>query len=598
MQLLDFASHHHAARALARRRCGAVAALCRLACATLLPLASACAAADSRLGAPGTPVQLSVGYMPYASSTWSGVVMRGKKFYEQHLPAGSSVTFASALDGAKVGAAVGAGQHHIGYLDDVATLRAAAPAEITLVAALGVSHDQCSVLLVRPDAPRFASGAAALGWLQGRTLAAPKDSCMERFARLLLRQPGVSANLVLDQNIEVITAGLRAGRLDAAVVSEPSASRLVGEGSARRVASGAGWQHVDAAGLVMRTELLAQRPDVALAWLRAELEAQQFLADPANAGEIMQIVAAQTSGFEPLDLWQGLYGRHAELEGGSSLRLALPFVFDAPALRPGALRSEFAERVLRSAAPARARREVHALAPPPALAARAAGRGRLDIRVDEQGWGSGDARRIATVLEAVAGELLSKFPGRPLAPIRVSRSMQSPVALYERGPGGETRIELTASGADAGPYVYEFAHEFCHVLSNYERHPHHAVTRNHQWFEEALCEVASLYTLKTLALAWQTAAPSAELAAAAPQLRLIADRFEQESHRKLPASNWPAAPTSAAATSSSPTCCCRCSRRTPSFGRRSVFSTSTRPGPASSSICRPGSTTRRRATRT
>ena len=237
MQLLDFASPHPAARALARRRRGAVAALCSLACATLLPLA--CAAADTRLGAPGTPVQLSVGYMPYASSTWSGVVMRGKKFYEQHLPAGSSVTFASALDGAKVGAAVGSGQHHIGYLDDVAALRAAAPAEAALVAALGVSQDQCSVLLVRPDAPRFASGAAALGWLKGRTLAAPKDSCMERFARRLLRQPGVSANLVLDQNIEVITAGLRAGRLDAAVLSEPSASRLVGEGSARRVASGA-----------------------------------------------------------------------------------------------------------------------------------------------------------------------------------------------------------------------------------------------------------------------------------------------------------------------------------------------------------------------
>ena len=39
----------------------------------------------------------------------------------------------------------------------------------------------------------------------------------------------------------------------------------------------AGWQHVDVAGLVMRTELLVRRPDVALAWLRAELEAQRFL---------------------------------------------------------------------------------------------------------------------------------------------------------------------------------------------------------------------------------------------------------------------------------------------------------------------------------
>ncbi len=543
MQLLDFASPHRAVHGRVRRR--GPAALRGAAAATLLLLALAlalpCAAADATpgLGRPGEPVQLSVGYMPYASSTWSGVVMRGKKFYDKYLPAGSSVAFASALDGVKVGAALAAGQHHIGYLDDAAT----APAEAALVAALGVSRDQCSVLLVRADAPRFPSAAAALAWLKGRTLAAPQDSCMERFARRLLRQPGVSANLVLDQNIEVITTEFRAGRLDAAVLSEPSASRLVGEGSARRVASGAGWRQFDAGGLAMRSELLEQRPDVALAWLRAELEAQQFLADPANAGEIMQILAAQTSGFELHDLWQGLYGRHAELEGGSSLRLALPFVFDAQALQALAdagapaqrrPRPEFAERVLRDASAPSARREVHALTPPPGLVARSAGRDRVDIRVDKQGWGGGDARRIAIVLEAVAAELLSKFPGRPLAPIRVSRSMQAPVALYERGPGGETLIELTASGADAGPYVYEFAHEFCHVLSNHERHPHHDVTHNHQWFEEALCEAASLYTLKTLAQAWQTAAPNTELAAAAPQLRQIAERFEQESHRSLP----------------------------------------------------------------
>lgn len=524
------------------RRRGLAALRCAVAATLLLLLAPACAAADitPALGRPGAPIQLSVGYMPYASSTWSGVVMRGKKFHDKHLPAGSTVTFASVLDGAKVGAALAAGQHHIGYLDDVA----AAPAEAALVAALGVSRDQCSVLLLRADAPRFASAAAALAWLEGRTIAAPKDSCMERFARRLLRQPGVTANLVLEQNIEVVTTEFRAGRLDAVVLSEPSASRLVGEGSARRVASGAGWQQVDAGGLAMRTELLEQRPDVALAWLRAELEAQQFLADPANAVEIMQIVAAQTAGFELHDLWQGLYGRHAEFEGGSSLRLALPFVFDAPALQAlagaGARqqarpRTELAERVLRDAAAPRARREVHALAPPPALAARSAGRERLDIQVDRQGWGGGDARRIAVVLRAVAAELLSKFPGRPLAPIRVSHSMLAPVALYERGPGGEILIELAASGADAGPYVYEFAHELCHVLSNHERHPQHDVTREHQWFEEALCEAASLYTLKSLAQAWQTAAPNDELAAAAPQLRQIAERFEQESHRKLPA---------------------------------------------------------------
>jgi NitT/TauT family transport system substrate-binding protein len=565
MKLVDLLRNHLAVlrlQALPRRRTRfeAVVSVMRstLASMLLLPGVPACEAADPGLSQAGAPIRLSVGYMPYYIGTWSGVVMRSKKFYEKYLPAGSSVEFASAIDGGKIATALLAGQQQVGYLDDVAAVRATTwmtRGDVRLVAALGVSQDQCSVLLVKADAPRFASSTAALEWLNGRALAAPGDSCMERFARQLLRQSGVTARLILDQNIEVITAGFRAGRLDAAVVSEPSASRLVGEGSARRAASGASVRVFDGSYLAMRADLIEQRPDVVRGWLRAELEAQRFMADPANAAEIVQLVAAQTSGFDAIDLWQGLYGRHAELEGGSVLRLSLPFTLSAkamqgldqagaflhgtgetatPALRSGAVMLEFAQRTLREFELAGARREINALPPPPGMAARSAGQGKLTIRVDAQGWGGGDARQITTVLEEVARELSAKFPGRPLPPIRVSRSPQAPVALYDRGPGGEIRIELTASGTEPVPYVYEFAHEFCHVLSNYERHPHHAVTRNHQWFEEALCEVASLYTLKALAVAWQKSAPSAQLAAAAPQLQQIADRFQQESHRKLP----------------------------------------------------------------
>ncbi|HET9978705.1 MAG TPA: tripartite tricarboxylate transporter substrate-binding protein [Burkholderiaceae bacterium] len=493
------------------------------------------AAADPALGAPGTPIQLNVGYMPYYSGAWSGVVMRGKRFYEKYLPAGSTVEFSSAIDGVKIGAALRAGRQHVGYLDDAAALEPGAPAAasaVRLVASLGLSHDQCSVLLVRADAPRFASESAALQWLNSRTLAAPPHSCMESFARVLLRRNGLTAGLVAEQNIEVITAGFRAGRLDAAVVSEPSASRLVGEGSARRVASGASLRHLDAGLLAMRADLIAQRPDVVRAWLRAELEAQQFLADPAHAQEILRMVASQTAGFTPHDLWQGLYGQHAALEGGSSLRLWLPFTLGTPV--PAAASPELARRIADEFEPRPRRREIHALAPPPHWAAQQALPRRPTILVDAQGWTGIDARWIATVLDAVAAELVARFPGRPLAPIRVKRSAQAPVALYERGPAGEIRIELTAGGNDAGAYVYEFAHELCHVLANHERHPHHAVTRRHQWFEEALCEVASLYTLKALARAWQHAAPSASLAAAAPQLEQTAARLQQETHRRLP----------------------------------------------------------------
>ena len=158
----------------------------------------------------------------------------------------------------------------------------------------------------------------------------------------------------------------------------------------------------------------------------------------------------------------------------------------------------------------------------------------VSITVDPNDWGGGDPLAIGVVLHEVAAELLSRSSRcQALAPIRVSRSIGWPVTLFDRGPVGEYRIELSASGGAPGPYIYEFAHEFCHVMSNFERHRHAGAKRSQQWFEEAVCEVASLYALKALASRWRRDAPSQELAAAAPGLMEIARRFQQERHRRL-----------------------------------------------------------------
>ena len=53
--------------------------------------ASSALAADLDYGKVGDPVQLVVGYQPYYTESWSGVVMRSKKFYEKYLPKGSTV---------------------------------------------------------------------------------------------------------------------------------------------------------------------------------------------------------------------------------------------------------------------------------------------------------------------------------------------------------------------------------------------------------------------------------------------------------------------------------------------------------------------------
>ena len=85
-----------------------------------------------------------------------------------------------------------------------------------------------------------------------------------------------------------------AGKLDAAVIWEPTASKLVQEGLARRVITGVTPQENDGGFLAMRADLIKQRPDVVKAWLNAELDAQLFFTDPKNSQEIIRMARQQT----------------------------------------------------------------------------------------------------------------------------------------------------------------------------------------------------------------------------------------------------------------------------------------------------------------
>ena len=50
-------------------------------------------AGDLEYGKPGEPINLVIGYQPFYTESWSGIVLRGKKMYEKYLPKGSNVEF-------------------------------------------------------------------------------------------------------------------------------------------------------------------------------------------------------------------------------------------------------------------------------------------------------------------------------------------------------------------------------------------------------------------------------------------------------------------------------------------------------------------------
>ncbi|MDE2370445.1 MAG: ABC transporter substrate-binding protein [Burkholderiales bacterium] len=353
-----------------------IASRLRIAAATLatalgLVAAPAARAGDIDYGKPGEPVHLVIGYQPYYTESWSGVVMRGRKLYEKYLPKGSTVEFSIGLQGAVIVNAMLAGKQHIGYVGDMPGIVSTTKqdvADIRIVAAIGLGSDECNIMLARTDAPKFATAKDGLLWLQGKNVGIPLGSCADRFAREAFKKAGVAPAAVLNQSIEVITSGFRAGKLDAAVVWEPTASRLVQEGLARRIASGATVGATDGAFLTMRADLIKQRPDVVRAWLNAELDAELYLADPKNAMEVAKMATEQTTGFKEKMLWSSLYGSNPAESGGTPQRLTMPFALtpevvellgsatvflhsiksiNVDKLRPEAVMPEFTQQILK-----------------------------------------------------------------------------------------------------------------------------------------------------------------------------------------------------------------------------------------------------------
>jgi len=124
------------------------------------------------------------------------------------------------------------------------------------------------------------------------------------------------------------------------------------------------------------------------------------------------------------------------------------------------------------------------------------------IRVAREGWGDAEVGDIARVLESAGGSIAAFFPETKLPPIAVSRSSSDPITLFKRGPGGEIRVKLNVEGRQWAQFAFQFGHEMGHILCGYADYPNPNL-----WFEETLCETASLFVLGRMAEAWKTRAP-------------------------------------------------------------------------------------------
>lgn len=137
-----------------------------------------------------------------------------------------------------------------------------------------------------------------------------------------------------------------------------------------------------------------------------------------------------------------------------------------------------------------------------AVATAAPGAGPVPAyRVEIEGFDASEAD-VRAVLDSAARELWRFFPDYRIDPIVVTRGHEGPITLFERNGRGEIVMRLDTGGLYWCQYAYQFAHELCHVLCGFDRD-----CPGNKWFEETLCETASLFVLRAMARTWKDEPP-------------------------------------------------------------------------------------------
>ena len=159
----------------------------------------------------------------------------------------------------------------------------------------------------------------------------------------------------------------------------------------------------------------------------------------------------------------------------------------------------------------------------------------LKITVLPGDWG-GELDDVAAVCRSAAAEMARWIPERDPDPITVKyRPNAVPIVLKGKGDDGERRVLVSARDRAWSQLAFQFAHEYCHIQCDC-RAGNHA----NLWFEESLCETASLFALKRMATTWKTNPPYRNWKSYAPALADYAEsRIKAtESREGLTLAQW------------------------------------------------------------
>ncbi|MBI1369854.1 MAG: hypothetical protein GC162_14510 [Planctomycetes bacterium] len=124
----------------------------------------------------------------------------------------------------------------------------------------------------------------------------------------------------------------------------------------------------------------------------------------------------------------------------------------------------------------------------------------LDLRIAPEGWNC-EVSDVEAVLRSAGDELTPWYGPHDLPAIHVE-PRGGPIVLYERAADGAIQMKLNTGDRLWAQMSFQFAHELCHVMCVYDDDD-----TGCKWFEETMCEAASLFVLRKMANTWREHPP-------------------------------------------------------------------------------------------
>ena len=127
---------------------------------------------------------------------------------------------------------------------------------------------------------------------------------------------------------------------------------------------------------------------------------------------------------------------------------------------------------------------------------------KYPIVLSTSDWGMVEENEIQAVLNSTWMIFIPFSESIKSSEIQVERTVSSPITFYKKSKDGKYRIGLSANNRNWCQYVFQFAHELGHIICGMKKGD-----QSNQWFEESLCEAASLFALNRISETWEKSPP-------------------------------------------------------------------------------------------